>query len=99
MDKENVDYSDHYKCMHACSTQSLPSCPTLWDSIGCSPPGSSAHGILQARVLEWVAMPSFRGSLGIESASLKSPALTGGFFITGTTWEAPQKHLCAKSRV
>ena len=37
-------------------------CPTLWDSIICSPPGSSVHGILQARILKWVAMPSFRGS-------------------------------------
>ena len=32
------------------------SCPTLWDPVDCSPPGSSVHGILQARVLEWVAM-------------------------------------------
>ena len=30
-------------------------CPTLWDPMDCSPPGSSAHGIFQARVLEWVA--------------------------------------------
>ena len=30
--------------------------PTLWDPIDCSPPGSSVHGILQARVLEWVAI-------------------------------------------
>ena len=37
-------------------------CPTLCDSIGCSPPGSSVHGILQARILEWVAMPSPRRS-------------------------------------
>ena len=35
------------------------SCPTLCDHMGCSPPGSSVRGILQARVLEWVAMPSF----------------------------------------
>ena len=70
---------------------------TLYNPLDCSPPGSSAHGILQARVLEWVAMPSFRGSLGIESASFKSPALKGGFFITSTTWEALQKHVCAKS--
>ena len=35
--------------------------PTLWDSMDCSPPGSSVHGILQARILEWVAIPSCRG--------------------------------------
>ena len=34
------------------------SCPTLCDPMDCSPPGSSVHGILQARRLEWVAMPS-----------------------------------------
>ena len=32
------------------------------DPVDCSPPGSSIHGILQARTLQWVAMPSFRGS-------------------------------------
>ena len=32
------------------------SCPTLCDPLDCSPPGSSIHGILQARVLEWVAI-------------------------------------------
>ena len=37
-------------------------CLTLCDPMDCSPPGSSVHGILQARVLEWVAMPSSRGS-------------------------------------
>ena len=38
------------------------SCPTLFDPIDCSPPGSSVNGILQARILEWVAMPFSRGS-------------------------------------
>ena len=38
------------------------SCPTLCDLINCCPPGSSVHGILQARIMEWVAMPSSRGS-------------------------------------
>ena len=37
-------------------------CPSLCDPMDCSPPGSSVHGILQARILEWVAMPSSRGS-------------------------------------
>jgi len=35
---------------------------SLCDPMECSPPGSSVNGILQARILEWVAMPSFRGS-------------------------------------
>ena len=37
-------------------------CLTLCNPIDCTPPGSSVHGILQARLLEWVAMPSSRGS-------------------------------------
>ena len=41
---------------------SLQSCSTLCNPMDCSPPDSSAHGILQARILEWVAMPSSRGS-------------------------------------
>ena len=38
------------------------SCLTVCDPMGCSLPGSSVHGILQARILEWVAMPFSRGS-------------------------------------
>ena len=37
-------------------------CPTLCDPMDCSPPGSSVHGILQARILEWVTIPFSRGS-------------------------------------
>jgi len=52
-----------------------------------SPPGSSVHGILQARILKWVAMPSSRGSNpGME---LASPALAGRFCTTRATWKAP----------
>ena len=58
--------------------------PTLYDPVNCSPPGSSVHGILQALILEWVAMPSSRGSSQPrdQTASLPSPALAGGFFTT-----------------
>ena len=38
------------------------SCPTLCNPMDYGPPGSSVHGILQARTLEWVAMPFSRGS-------------------------------------
>ena len=44
-------------CIHA---KSLQSCPSLCDPINYSPPGSSVHGILQARMLEWVAIPFSR---------------------------------------
>ena len=69
--------------------KSLQSCPTLCDAMDCSPPGSSFRGVLQARILEWVAMPSTRGSPpGTEPTSLTSPALAGGFFTTSAIWEA-----------
>ena len=45
-------------CMHA---KSFQWCPTLCEPMDCSPPDSSVHGILQARILEWVAVPSSRG--------------------------------------
>ena len=40
----------------------IQSCPILCNSMDCSLPGSSVHGILQARILEWVAILFFRGS-------------------------------------
>ena len=40
--------------------KSLQLCPTLCDPMDCSPPGSSCHGIFQARILEWVVLPSSR---------------------------------------
>ena len=69
--------------------KSLQSCLTLYDSLDCSPPGSSVHGILQARILEWVAMPSSRGSsfltrrpswlLGVEEGLGSRPSLREGW--------------------
>ena len=44
------------------SAKSLQKCPTLYNSMDCSLPDSSDHGIPQARILEWVAMSSSRGS-------------------------------------
>ena len=58
------------------------SCLTLFHPMDCSPPGSSVHGSLQTRKLEWVSCPP-PGNLpvlGIKPASLMSPALAGGFF-------------------
>ena len=47
---------------HSTTAKSLQLCPTLCHPLDCSPPGSSVHGISQARILEWVAMPSSKGS-------------------------------------
>ena len=70
--------------------KSLQLCPTICDSKDYSPAGSCFHGILWARILEWVAIPFFRDlpHPGIEPMSLASPALPGGFFITSATCRA-----------
>ena len=57
-----------------CVAESLQSCPTLCDPMGCNPPGSSVHGILQARILEQVTMPSSRGFSPPRDRTLVSPA-------------------------
>ena len=57
------------------------SCLTLWDPVDCSLPCSSVHGILQARILEWVTMLSSRESSQSrdQTLCLKSAALAGRF--------------------
>ena len=55
------------------------SCPTLCNSMDCSPPGSSVHGILQARILEWLAMSFSKGSSQPRDGTQVS-CLAGGFF-------------------
>ena len=63
--------------------------------MDCGPPGSSVHGILHARILEWVAMPSSRGSNPrIKPTSLTPPALASRFFTTSTVWEACIYSVC-----
>ena len=51
------------KYMHA---KSLQLSLTLYNPMDCSPPGFSAHGILQARILEWIAMPYSKGSFQVR---------------------------------
>ena len=79
-------------CVHG---KSLQLCLTLCNPMDCSPPGSSVHGILQARMWEWVALLSSRDLLnpGIKPVSLTSPALAGSFFITRATWEASNNYM------
>ena len=73
-------------CIDACVyATSLQSCPTLCNPLDYSPPGSSVHGILKARILEWVTMLP---DPGIEPTSLTSPTLAGRFFTASATWEA-----------
>ena len=61
-----------------------------WTELNCSLPGSSVHGIFQARILEWVSIPFSRGSSQPRDQTrvLVSPALAGGLFTSTATWEA-----------
>ena len=65
-------------CVCVCVTQS---CPTLCNPMDYSLPGSSVHGILQARILECVAMPSSRGSPQARARTWIS-CIAGRFFTT-----------------
>ena len=62
----------------AAAAKSFQSCPTLCDPIDSSPPGSSVHGILQARILEWVAISfSLKRSLVFPILLFSSISLYG----------------------
>ena len=81
-----------HACMHA---KLLQSCPTLCDRMDCSPAGSSFHGILQARILEWTAMPSSRGSSWTRHLTYVS-CTAGGFFTTEPPGK-PSPTTCSQS--
>ena len=79
------------------------SCLTLCEPMDCSPPASSIHGILQARILEWDAISSSRGSyrprdLNLHLLCLLHSALAGWFLITSASREA-QDYLFYVSRL
>ena len=65
----------------------IQSCPTLCDPMDCSPPGSSVHGVLQARILKWVAIPSSRGSSQPKDWTQVS-CIKGRFFTIWATRES-----------
>ena len=66
----------------------LQSYLTLHDPVDYSPPGSSVHGILQARILEWIAIPFSRGSFCPKGRTQVS-CIADRFFIFWATMEAP----------
>ena len=68
------------------------SCPTLCNPRDCGPPGSSIHGILQARMLQWVAIPTSRGSSWLRDWT-RVFGIAGGFFTVSATGEAPYEYL------
>ena len=76
-------------CMHG---KSLQSCLTLCDSMDCSPPGSSVHGIFQARILEWVAISFSRGSSWPRDWNHIS-CIGRRILYHCATWEAQEEHV------
>ena len=95
LEMTRVFFSDNFKqtmihpysgmCTCACCAQSL-SCVQPCNPMDCSPPGSSVHGIFQARILEWVGISYSRGSSWPRDGTCTS-CLAGGFF----TAETPAK--------
>ena len=71
-----LPFSSRLPCCYYLVTKS---CPTLWDPMDCSLPGSSVHGIIQARILEWGAISSSRGSSWPMDSTHVS-CLAGRFF-------------------
>ena len=75
--------------------KSLQSCLTICNPMGYRPPGTSVHGILQAGILEWVAMPSSRGSSRSRDQTCVShnSCIAGGFFTGEPSGKPKQEYL------
>ena len=82
---------DYYVIWKAIKVYSVAkSCPALWDPMDWSLPGSSVHGISQARILEWITISFSRGSSQLMDQTQVSH-IEGRFFTIWATREAPQK--------
>ena len=86
-----IPHAEAFNVGLACSRRSVciksfkvkvKSCSTLCDSMDCSPPGSSIHGIFQARVLEWAAISFSRGSS--QTRDWAQASCTAGFTVWAT---------------
>ena len=82
----------HFEYTKTCTvyieSEVTQTCPTLCNPVDCSPPGSSVHGILQARILEWVAISFSRGS-SQPSEWTQFSRIAGRCFNLWATREAP----------
>ena len=74
------------------------SCLTLCDPVDCNSPGSSVHGILQARILEWVTMPSSKESSQLRDLTQVSH-IAGRFFTAWATRDATYLNLIARKEL
>ena len=78
IDKQRTEHPANYSCLlksshlRMCVCSVAQSCPTLCDPVDCSLPGSPVHGIVQARILEWIAISYFRGSSQLRDRTLIS---------------------------
>ena len=82
-----------FVCVCVCVCVCAPLYPTLCNPTDCSLPGFSVHGISQARTLEWVVMPSFRGSsLPKDWTHFSCVYCVAGRFFTAESW-GKQGHL------
>ena len=93
IDWTELNWTEHYQKVYSWDLEvvcakSLQSCPTLSDPMDCSPLGSSVQGILQERILEWVAISPSRESSKWRNWTWVS-CIAGGFFTT----EPPGKPL------
>ena len=81
----------HWKKVKTVCAKSLQSCLTLYSPMGYSPPGSSVHGILQARIPKWVAVPSSRESSQPRDGTCVSYVSCVGRQVLyhSAAWEAP----------
>ena len=73
---QNIEYSSLCYAVNSCPylfyvCMSAKSCPTLCHPLDCSPPGSSVHGILQVRILKWVAVALFQGIFPTQGLNLR----------------------------
>ena len=84
----------HYNEVCACvRAKLLQSCLTLCNPVDCSPSGSSVHRIPQERTLEWVVMPSCRGSSQPRNRTCNS-CIAGGFFTAEPLGKPMMKYNC-----
>ena len=82
-------------CVCVCACACVGSRVWLCDPIDCSPPGSSVHGMSQARILEWAALSSYRGSSWSRDWTHVSwVSFTGSWILYHcTTWQATYPYI------
>ena len=90
-----LTHKGHHACVRA---KLLQSCLTLCDPMDCNSPSSSVHGILQARTLQWVAMPASRISFQHRDPThtFCGSWIAGRFFASGPLGKPKGHHTCNK---